>query len=120
MSDTDKLLSPSKSHPCEGLEDSDVDCKEEESICRRCFPHELHQEIHEVEAERKEETHIPNRKDGASLDPQPGHEELQLDTAKDVEFQQWSDGSSYRGKLTMNMKLGVGEFRWANGEVCGC
>ncbi|XP_053316406.1 ankyrin repeat and MYND domain-containing protein 1 [Spea bombifrons] len=32
------------------------------------------------------------------------------------ELQEWPDGSCYRGNVSMNMKLGYGEFKWVNGE----
>ncbi|XP_078522575.1 ankyrin repeat and MYND domain-containing protein 1 isoform X2 [Lissotriton helveticus] len=31
-------------------------------------------------------------------------------------FQQWADGSSYKGHFEVDVKLGHGEFIWANGE----
>ncbi|XP_063771752.1 ankyrin repeat and MYND domain-containing protein 1 isoform X4 [Pseudophryne corroboree] len=51
-------------------------------------------------------------------DKQLGQEEpaLHWNVEEDLEVQQWSDGSSYKGNVTMNMKLGFGEFKWANGE----
>ncbi|CAH2246628.1 ankyrin repeat and MYND domain-containing 1-like [Pelobates cultripes] len=33
-----------------------------------------------------------------------------------LEFQKWSDGSSYRGNISMDLKLGHGEFKWVNEE----
>lgn len=31
--------------------------------------------------------------------------------------QAWPDGCSYRGEVASALKVGHGEFRWANGEV---
>ncbi|KAM3930789.1 ankyrin repeat and MYND domain-containing protein 1 [Leptodactylus fuscus] len=36
---------------------------------------------------------------------------------EDLEIQQWSDGSSYKGHMDMNLKGGCGKFKWANGEI---
>ncbi|XP_018410297.1 PREDICTED: ankyrin repeat and MYND domain-containing protein 1 [Nanorana parkeri] len=118
MSHPDTLVSTNGSDPPEGREGSDTDSKQQENVCRHCIPNEFHQEITEEESEQENGPQVLDRKDIVSPSPQPGHEELELqcNPKEDVEFQQWSDGSSYRGNLTMNMKRGVGEFRWANGE----
>ena len=31
--------------------------------------------------------------------------------------QEWPDGSSYKGDFVGNMRHGVGDHKWANGEV---
>ncbi|XP_072263845.1 ankyrin repeat and MYND domain-containing protein 1 isoform X2 [Pyxicephalus adspersus] len=118
MSDPDTLVLPNDSNPHEGLEESDANCKQQETPCRQCVQCESHQETHEDESENNNGAQDLDREEVVSPDPQPGHDNLTLpwDAKEDVETQQWSDGSSYRGNLTMNMKLGVGEFRWANGE----
>uniref|UniRef100_A0A8C5MF62 MYND-type domain-containing protein n=1 Tax=Leptobrachium leishanense TaxID=445787 RepID=A0A8C5MF62_9ANUR len=52
------------------------------------------------------------RSRGENIKDQSVQEELQ----ESLERQEWSDGSSYRGNMSMDMKLGYGEFRWVNGE----
>lgn len=44
-------------------------------------------------------------------------QELHWGLEEDLEVQQWSDGSSYRGPMAMDLKRGFGEFKWANGET---
>ncbi|XP_066454320.1 ankyrin repeat and MYND domain-containing protein 1 isoform X2 [Eleutherodactylus coqui] len=44
-------------------------------------------------------------------------QELLWASEEDLEIQQWSDGSSYKGHMAMNLKGGFGEFKWANGET---
>ncbi|XP_044147309.1 ankyrin repeat and MYND domain-containing protein 1 [Bufo gargarizans] len=46
----------------------------------------------------------------------PDEQELHWGSEEDLESQQWSDGSSYKGHMAMNLKRGFGEFKWANGE----
>ncbi|XP_053567491.1 ankyrin repeat and MYND domain-containing protein 1-like [Bombina bombina] len=41
---------------------------------------------------------------------------IQTDSNETLGFQEWSDGSSYRGNVSMNLKLGSGQFKWVNGE----
>ncbi|XP_075717412.1 ankyrin repeat and MYND domain-containing protein 1 isoform X2 [Rhinoderma darwinii] len=42
--------------------------------------------------------------------------ELRWGPEEDLEIQHWSDGSSYKGHIAMNLKRGFGEYKWANGE----
>ncbi|KAM5165114.1 ankyrin repeat and MYND domain-containing protein 1 [Mantella aurantiaca] len=115
MSDADTLVSPNASDPRDGLERSNTDSTQG-NLCGHCYPDGLHQEINEGGAEAESRAQDPDTKDAISPDPPSGHEELALHTQEDGQFQQWSDGSSYKGHLSMDMKLGDGEFRWANGE----
>ncbi|XP_075426497.1 ankyrin repeat and MYND domain-containing protein 1 isoform X3 [Ascaphus truei] len=41
---------------------------------------------------------------------------IQGDLNNALELQEWSDGSSYRGNVSMDVRMGYGEFRWVNGE----
>ncbi|KAM9316449.1 ankyrin repeat and MYND domain-containing protein 1 [Gastrophryne carolinensis] len=120
MSYTDIPIPQNEAVPCIGLDEEASEDRQPNigngGPCQECVLHGPAQSIQEEEAERPVTSMQLNGKE--ETNSQASHEDPapHWDGKEDLELQQWSDGSSYRGHLTMNMKLGVGEFTWANGE----
>ncbi|XP_075057795.1 ankyrin repeat and MYND domain-containing protein 1 [Mixophyes fleayi] len=127
MSDTHRPVSQIGASPEGGHESSETEVAPQilvklEGIVEPSAQHSLdkpNQEEGKEEPERKNSAEDLNGDDAlVESDTQQGREELasRWDVKEDLETQQWSDGSSYKGNITMNLKLGIGEFIWANGE----
>ncbi|XP_073530564.1 ankyrin repeat and MYND domain-containing protein 1 isoform X3 [Phyllobates terribilis] len=101
----------------------EIKLDDSEGLVKPCGEDVLDEPDQEEIKEEPSDDNVPGDLNGKGALVGSDHQ-LDLDEQKlhwgleeDLEIQQWSDGSSFKGHMALNLKKGFGEFKWANGET---